>query len=117
MEAITKIAASLTLRQYILLYAAAFILALAAASVGNAKSRSAREGVIAVLALFGGMLAVGYVAVRLGKNPGVLLLVILAVFAAFIGFPAARLSARLADRRGKPKKPEENAAAQREQKR
>ncbi len=92
MSTITEIAASLTLKQYVMLYIGCFVLAIIIASVGGKKSRSFRESLISLLALFGGMLAVGYVAVRLEKNIGLLILLVLAFFSGLIGFPAAMIA-------------------------
>ncbi|MBR6089980.1 MAG: hypothetical protein IKP86_08605 [Anaerolineaceae bacterium] len=105
MSEITRIAASLTLGQYLMLYGGCFVLAIIIACAGGKKSRSFRESLISLLALFGGMLAVGYVTVRLGKNPGLLILLILAGFSALIGFPAAMIAGRDDDGNNMKKEP------------
>lgn len=92
MDYIKEIAASLNFGQYLLIYAGTFILAIIVAATGGAKSKSARESVIAVLALLGGMEAMAYVTIRLGKTTILLAILVLCIFATIIGLPAANIS-------------------------
>ena len=97
MNSITAIASSLALWQYILLYAGLFILAIIIAAVGGSKIKSIREGIIALLAFFGGFLAVEYVGVKLDNKSGLLQFIMFVVFASIIGVLGATISAQTPD--------------------
>jgi hypothetical protein len=92
MERITQIFASMEIWQFIVLYIICFVLAIVVASIGGKKSQSARESVISILALLGGALAVGLVTCRLEMNPGIFIIVVLAIPAGIIGYPAAMIA-------------------------
>ena len=86
MERITEIASKMSWWQYLLLYVLCFIAANGIACIDHPKSKNLRESIVAVLALFGGMLAVAFVTCRLQKNPGVLILAVLSIPAGIIGY-------------------------------
>lgn len=88
MEHITEIASNMERWQYLILYILCFVFAIIIASIKSEKAESVQEGIIALLALFGGMLAVGFVTCRLRLNPGMFLLAVLALPMGMIGYPA-----------------------------
>ncbi len=92
MNPITQFLAGLTLTQYILLYLCCFALAMAGAWLGGKTKAKALQALMPVFALLGGMLAIGYVTVNMGKDIGLWILAIWAAFSGIIIFPALRLN-------------------------
>ena len=101
MNPITEFLAGLTLTQYILLYLGCFALAASGAWIGGRTKAKVLKVLVPVFALLGGMLAIGYVTINMGKDVGLGILAVWAVFSGIVIFPALWLGGKAEN--GKPR--------------
>ncbi len=106
MNAITEFLAGLTITEYILIYLGLFVLGILLTVIDARTKIKVFGPAIPVLALLGGMLAIGYVTINMDKNIGLGILLVWAVFSSIIVFPCLWLH----DKIEKPLIPEKSAA-------
>ena len=92
MNPITQFLSGLTFSRYLLLYFACFVLATAGAWIGVKTKLSVLQVLMPISGLLGGMLAVGYVTVKMEAEIGLGILAVWAAFSSIIIFPALWLS-------------------------